>query len=99
MILLSDGIPNRPCNPSIEDCSNAYVANPSALQHIDDAVDWAVQNGIVIFTISLGSQADQILMADIAEATGGMHQYAETTDQLQGIFQEIAQHIFLRLTG
>ena len=99
MILLSDGIPNRPCNPSIENCSNAYVANPSALQHIDNAVDWAVQNGIVIFTISLGSQADQILMADIAEATGGMHQYAETTDQLQGIFQEIAQHIFLRLTG
>jgi hypothetical protein len=99
MILLSDGIPNRPCNPSIENCSNAYVANPSALQHIDNAVDWAVQNGIVIFTISLGSQADQALMTDIAETTGGMHQYAETTDQLQGIFQEIAQHIFLRLTG
>jgi hypothetical protein len=38
-------------------------------------------------------------MADIAEDTGGIHQYAETTDDLQGVFQEIAQHIFLRLTG
>ncbi|HUS69438.1 MAG TPA: vWA domain-containing protein [Anaerolineae bacterium] len=99
MILLSDGIPNRPCNPLIEDCSNAYIANPSALDHIDKAVNWAVQNGIIIFTISLGSQADQALMTEIAETTGGIHQYAETTDDLQAVFQQIAQHIFLRLTG
>jgi hypothetical protein len=62
-------------------------------------VDWAVQNGIIIFTISLGSAADQPLMTDIAETTGGIHQYAATTDDLQAVFQEIAQHIFLRLTG
>jgi hypothetical protein len=98
MILLSDGIPNRPCNPSTMNC-NLDAANTWSLQHIDDAVDWAVQNGIIIFTISLGSRADQDLMTDIAETTGGIHQYAETTDDLQAVFQEIAQHIFLRLTG
>jgi hypothetical protein len=91
MILLSDGNPNRPCTYSCGD------SNPTSLAHIDDAVDWAVQNGIVIFTISLGGAADPVLMGDIADATGGTHSYAESTDQLVGIFQDIAQHIFLRL--
>jgi len=98
MILISDGIPNRPCNPATMNC-NVDAANTWSLLHIDNAVDWAVQNGIIIFTISLGSRADQTLMTDIAETTGGIHQYAETTDDLQAVFQEIAQHIFLRLTG
>ena len=98
MILLSDGIPNRPCNPATMNC-NVDAANTWSLQHIDNAVDWAVQNGIIIFTISLGTRADQALMTDIAETTGGIHQYAETTDDLQAVFQQIAQHIFLRLTG
>jgi hypothetical protein len=98
MILLSDGIPNRPCNPSTMNC-NVDAKNSWAVQHIDNAVDWAVQNGIIIFTISLGTRADQPLMTDLAEATGGMHQYAETTDDLQAVFLEIAQHLFLRLTG
>jgi hypothetical protein len=91
MILLSDGQPNKPCT---YDCSDG---NPTAVGHIDNAVDWAVQNGIVIFTISLGSEADPDLMEDIADATGGTHSYAASTDDLIPIFQEIAQHIFLRL--
>jgi hypothetical protein len=93
MILLSDGQPNKPCT---YDCSDG---NPTAVGHINNAVDWAVQNGIVIFTISLGSEADPDLMEDIADATGGTHSYAESTDDLIPIFQEIAQHIFLRLVG
>jgi hypothetical protein len=98
MILLSDGIPNRPCQLGMSQAQcEAVGAWPR--DHIDNAVDWAVQNGIIIFTISLGSAADQDLMNDIAEATGGTHSYAETTDDLIPIFQEIAQHIFLRLVA
>jgi hypothetical protein len=91
MILLSDGQPNKPCT---YDCSDG---NPTAVGHIDNAVTWATQNGIVIFTISLGENADPDLMEDIADATGGTHSYAASTDDLIPIFQEIAQHIFLRL--
>jgi hypothetical protein len=98
LILLSDGIPNRPCQNGYSQ-AQCEAQGSWARQHINNAVDWAVQNGIIIFTISLGSAADQPLMADIAEATGGTHQYAESTDDLQAIFLEIAQHLFLRLTG
>jgi len=78
LILLSDGQPNRP------------IGGPGPYGHIDNAVDWARNNGIIIFTISLGTQADQDLMTQIAEDTGGTHHYAETTDDLMGVFQEIA---------
>jgi hypothetical protein len=98
LILLSDGIPNRPCQNGYSQ-AQCEAQGSWARQHINNAVDWAVQNGIIIFTISLGSAADQPLMTDIATRTGGIHQYAETTDDLQAVFQEIAQHIFLRLTG
>jgi hypothetical protein len=98
MILLSDGIPNRPCPNG---WSQWQCEQPGTWPrtHINNAVDWAVQNGIVIFTISLGTAADEVLMEDIAEATGGTHSFAESTDDLIPIFQEIAQHIFLRLVS
>jgi hypothetical protein len=98
MILLSDGIPNRPCQNGRSQ-AQCEAQGSWARQHIDNAVDWAVQNGIIIFTVSLGSAADEPLMTEIAETTGGVHQKAETTDDLQAVFQQIAQHIFLRLTG
>jgi hypothetical protein len=91
MILLSDGHPNRPCT---YDCG---YSNPTAVAHVRDAVEWAVQNGIVIFSISLGSETNEELMADIAEDTGGTYSHAVSTDDLIPIFQDIAQHIFLRL--
>jgi hypothetical protein len=96
MILLSDGIPNRPCPYG---WSQWQCEQPGTWPrtHINNAVDWATQNGIIIFTISLGENADPDLMEDIADATGGTHSYAASTDDLIPIFQEIAQHIFLRL--
>jgi hypothetical protein len=98
MILLSDGIPNRPCHNGYSQ-AQCEAQGSWARQHVDNAVDWAVQNGIIIFTVSLGSAADEAVMTDIAETTGGIHQKAETTDDLQAVFQQIAQHIYLRLTG
>jgi len=94
IILLSDGNPNRPCTT---DCG---TPNPEALAHIDDAVAWARANSIIIFTISLGGQADPVMMEEnIADPTGGVHHHADTTDDLEDIFFEIAQHLFLRLVG
>ncbi len=98
MILLSDGKPNRPC-PDGWSIAQCELPGTWPRSHIENAVDWAVQNGIIIFTISLGSAADPVLMADIADATGGTHSYAASTDDLIPIFQDIAQHIFLRLVS
>ncbi len=57
----------------------------------------ARNNGIVIYSITLGAGPDVDLMRHIAELTGGIHRHAETPDQLDDIFDELYRRIFLRL--
>lgn len=89
MVLMSDGKPN------INE-SGGYIAGGS------DAInDWCIReaqtcadNGITIYTISVGGDADLELMEAIATRTGGQHFHAEGTpeeygDQLQMIFRTL----------
>ncbi len=57
----------------------------------------ARNKGIVIFTITLGEGADIELMAYVAELTGGIHRHAPRTEQLDPIFEEFYNRIYLRL--
>jgi hypothetical protein len=57
----------------------------------------ARNNGIVIYSITLGEGADIELMEHIAELTGGIHRHAPTTEQLGPIFNELYSRIFLRI--
>jgi hypothetical protein len=66
----------------------------------DCAVYYARQarnNGIVIYSITLGDGADIELMQFIAELTGGVHRHAPRPEQLDPIFDELYNRIFLRL--
>jgi hypothetical protein len=66
----------------------------------DCAVYYARQarnNGIVIYSITLGDGADIELMQYIAELTGGVHRHAPRPEQLDPIFDELYNRIFLRL--
>jgi hypothetical protein len=87
MILLTDGIPNRPCT---EDCS---YGNDTALAHVRNAADWAAQNGVVIHAIGLGSAADPDLLDQVAEDTGGSSHHAASTADLHDIMREIAEEL------
>ncbi len=57
----------------------------------------ARNNGIVIYSITLGEGADIELMQYIAELTGGIHRHAPRPEQLDPIFDELYNRIFLRL--
>ena len=57
----------------------------------------ARNNGIVIYAITLGASADIELMEYIAELTGGVHRHAPRPEQLDPIFDELYNRIFLRL--
>ena len=66
----------------------------------DCAIYYAMQarnNGIVIYSITLGATADIELMAKVAEITGGIHRHAPRPEQLDTIFDELYERIFLRL--
>jgi hypothetical protein len=57
----------------------------------------AKELGYIVYTISLGAQADIDLLQYVADETGGQHYNAPRADDLSAIFQAIADHIFLRL--
>lgn len=65
--------------------------------HTRDAAHHADDNGIVIFTIAFGSGADQNLMAEVAEIAHGQYYYAPDSEDLQPIFEDIAEQDYVRL--
>jgi hypothetical protein len=68
-------------------------ANDCVMYYAQEARD----NAIVIYTISLGWSADREMMEAVADLTGGFHRSAPTPDQLDAIFDELYERIFLRL--
>ena len=81
MILLTDGIPNRP---------GSGDNNATALALIDTEVAEAVSKGFIIFTIGLGSSLNEPLLQDIADDTGGEYFNSPTANELEAIYEEIA---------
>ncbi|NND98208.1 MAG: VWA domain-containing protein, partial [Pirellulaceae bacterium] len=62
------------------------------------AASTAAAQGIPIYTVSFSEEADQVLMAQIADDTGGRHFHADNATQLEDAFRAIAQAIPSLLT-
>ncbi len=58
-----------------------------------DEADYATANDIVIYTVGLGSGADEGLLKDIASITGGEYFYAETASDLDDIYALISGYV------
>ncbi len=113
MVLMTDGQANQSYNECIAhfdkddestwlwpnhdpdvDSSNYMKGKECAMYEANRALN----NGIVIYTITLGNNADIALMQEIADMTGGVHRNAPRPEQLEPIFEELYKRIFLRLT-
>jgi len=86
IVLLSDGNANRPYNETY------------ARQYALDKAQLCTASGVKVFTVSLGTQADQALMQQIAQMTDGAHFHAPTSDQLPATFNAIFDRIPPRLS-
>ena len=64
MVLLTDGRANTVKGAQ-------YWSSPWPADYTREAAQYAADNGIIIFTVAYGDQADQDLMADVAEMTDG----------------------------
>jgi hypothetical protein len=89
IVLLTDGEANE-IPPGDEGCGDPKGC---VLKYAGQARD----KNIKIFTFTLGQSADQELMAEVADLTGGWHRHAPTSDELKKRFQELFDNIFLRL--
>ena len=59
----------------------------------DDPINEATKYGIPVFTIGLGPQADEEYLRRISLLTGGTYAYAEASEDLAPLFQQIADQL------
>ncbi len=104
MVFMTDGEANMIDGTSPVCYAQDYWPKNTGSTNIDRAKDCTVyyarqarNNGIVIYSITLGDGADIEVMQYIAELTGGIHRHAPRPEQLNPIFEELYNRIFLRL--
>jgi len=92
MVLMTDGLPNKPTSESV---GTALVLSEAQL---------AANNNIRILAVSVGAGADTSLMQQVADITGGIHfnvpggqSVSDYTAQLQEVFREVASSRPLKL--
>ena len=100
MILMTDGEANNLSNTEAV-CDDDPNLWPQDSERAKDCMVYyarqARNNGIVIYSITLGKSADHEVMMYIAELTGGVHRHADRPEDLDTIFDELYNRIFLRL--
>jgi hypothetical protein len=101
IVLMTDGQANKYPNSECWQEDLWPDVGDSTLDRANDCVMYyareAQNNGIVIYTISLGWSADSDLMDAVAELTGGLHRGAKSSAELDAVFDELYERIFLRL--
>jgi Mg-chelatase subunit ChlD len=92
IVLMTDGVGNRPSNETV------------ARQYVLDEAQLAADAGFPIVTISLGAGADEGIMQEVADLTGGVHfnipggQGVDSyEEELKDVFRKIADHRPLKL--
>ncbi|GAB4526517.1 MAG: hypothetical protein Kow0063_00850 [Anaerolineae bacterium] len=98
MVVLTDGSPNT--NPG--GCGNDPVyyfpyENDDDYDCVIYYAGKALQNNVIVYTIGLGEGARGDLLGMAAETARGKYFYAPTPDDLDAIFDEILQNIYVRL--
>jgi hypothetical protein len=58
----------------------------------------AFHQGIAVYAVTFSKEADQALMRQVASAGGGMHYHAATGEELQQLFQAVADRLPTLLT-
>ena len=105
MILLSDGWSNTWAGSPACACDTTlpcpydtcYEGTAEPWGKVQEAYEYARDNQVITFTIGQGACVNEDLLQEIAEKTFGRYYWAPTTDELDEIFERIAEYIFLRL--
>jgi len=98
IVLMTDGQANvTPSNSPCDDDPDLWPEGGSPKDCVIYFANQARDSNIVVYTIGLGDSADHDLLRAVADRTGGVYYFAPAAEQLDTIFQQIADQIFLRL--
>ncbi|GAB4337048.1 MAG: hypothetical protein Kow0010_25060 [Dehalococcoidia bacterium] len=100
LVLLSDGVANTYCSGSNYTTACSSVGNnvSTATARTLEQADYARANGITVYTISYGNDADDSLMQEVARRTGGFFYKAPDDAALQAAFIDIARQTHIKLS-
>jgi len=104
IVFLTDGVANQYCGGTYT--STLYLSTScttkdsesTARDHALREADQAAARSIVIYTIGLGPEVDDALLAEIARRTGGQYYKAPTVEQLDDAFTAIARATHVKLS-
>lgn len=104
LVLLTDGIANRYCGPSAYN-PNAYNSTSCSLgrgsraaaDHAIREAQRAAAEGIYIYVIGLGYDADEDFLEEIARIGKGLYFFSPTAEQLDEAFQAVAEQTHIAL--
>jgi Mg-chelatase subunit ChlD len=82
VVLLSDGANNVP-----------GMTQAEADEMTRDAAAHAAADDVTVYTIGLGEDADEDLLGDVANETGGEYHYVDDAENLEDIFDQISGDI------
>jgi hypothetical protein len=89
------------CDGRHESCENDELWEVEGSGAAQDSMMYYAQladaQDILIYSVGLGTTVDGDLLTAVAQQTGGEYFHARKADDLEAIFQEIADKIFLRL--
>lgn len=88
VVLLTDGEANR-----IEGTSSNVSVSTAEQRATNAAINGYNASGTIFFTIGLGNDVNSEFLTKLAEKTGGQYYFSPTTDQLNGIYNQISQII------
>ena len=99
VVLLSDGVANRYCSPTTftPTCTSNYSNTSTAYSRTIEQASYAASHNITVYTISYGDNADDDLMEEVADITGGIFYKAPSAAELQAAFISIAAETHIRL--
>jgi Mg-chelatase subunit ChlD len=88
VVLLTDGKANH-----VEGNSSTVPQATAETKALNAAISGYNANGTIFFTIGLGNDVNSEFLTKLAEKTGGQYYFSPTTDQLNGIYNQISQII------
>ncbi len=104
LVLLTDGVANYYCGSSTYSPSSynstscsAHSNTNTAVNHVLAEAQRAADEDIIIFTIGLGSGADESVLQDIADIGNGSYYFSPSSAELDDAFQAIAEQTHIAL--
>ena len=87
MLLMTDGKANQHAD------DNYVCSSGNGYDYSREAAKRAAEEGIIIYTIGFGDDAATSLLEEIAQTTGGTYYFAPSSDELEQIYNQIAEEI------